>query len=165
RPAAGPEAGARLDAARERVARRQATLLAALVAGGPDPAGFDWGALNATRQALLGKRRSGVARRWPTLAAERGFADLFDIWAAARPPGGSFHDGLDFARAHPAILSTATRAELLYGRCAARRFAMILDGPGTGAEETLLALRAPGLGTLILRAPRRGRRRETPAAP
>jgi len=144
-----------LAGARARLAAGQSALLAALVAGGADPAGFDRDALAATRQALIDKRRSGVARRWPALAMEPGFAAAFAAWAAARPPAGSFDDGLAFGRARPADLSPAARAELLYGRCAARRLAVVLDRAEDG--DTLLALRTPVLGTLILRTP--GRRR------
>ncbi|WP_198946294.1 hypothetical protein [Pseudofrankia asymbiotica] len=157
--AAGPAPAPPVDEARARLAARQTDLLAALVAGGPPPAGFDHGGLDATRRSLLGKRRAGVARRWPALAAEAGFAELFDAWAAGRPPAGSFHDGLEFARAHPAILSTETRAALLYGRAAGRRLSVIIDRPAGGDAEgggTLIALRAPALGTLILRRPTAG---------
>ncbi|MDT3445489.1 MULTISPECIES: hypothetical protein [unclassified Pseudofrankia] len=164
-PAGAPPGSApapTVDEARARLTARQADLLTALVAGGQDPVGFDRGTLDATRQALLAKRRAGVARRWPVLASERGFAELFDVWAAARPPAGSFDDGLAFARAHPAFLSTATRAELLYGRVGERGLAAIVDRSEGGDADgggTLLALRAPGLGTLILRAPHRRARR------
>jgi len=152
------EPASALDEARARLAVGQAELIAALVAGGRDPAAFDQGALDATRQALLGKRRAGVTRRWPALAAEPGFAELFDVWAAARSPAGSFHDGLAFARAHPAVVSTDTRAELLYDRAAGRRLTIIVDRAAGGDADRggmLVALRAPVLGTLILRAPRR----------
>ncbi|WP_232425344.1 hypothetical protein [Pseudofrankia inefficax] len=134
--------------ARERLAAGQAALLAALVDGGPDPAGFDQGALDATRRALLDKRRGDVARRWPALAAEPGFAGSFRAWAAGRPTEGSYADGLAFGLAHGADLSTDARRELLRARAQRRRFAVLVD---RGDGRTLVALRAPVLGTVIPR--------------
>ncbi|MBL7491644.1 hypothetical protein I6A60_14675 [Frankia sp. AgB1.9] len=133
------------------MAAGQAALLAALVAGGPDPAGFDRGALDASRQALLDKRRGDVARRWPALAAEPGFAALFVAWAAGRPPEGSYADGLAFGHARRADLGLDARCELLYARAARRRLVVLADRADGG---TLVALRAPVLGTVILRSPR-----------
>ncbi|MGC4854834.1 hypothetical protein ACLQ24_15940 [Micromonospora sp. DT4] len=83
------------------LAARQAELVAALVAGGPPPAGFAAGPLAAARAALLGKRAGEVARHWPLLAAGLGAAWLatFAGWAADRPTAGSLRDGWDLARA------------------------------------------------------------------
>jgi hypothetical protein len=74
--------------------------VAALVAGGELPAGFDPGRLAATRRALLRKRAGEVGAAWPLLAASLGddFVPRFSEWAAGRPPGGSAADGLAFAR-------------------------------------------------------------------
>ncbi|MFC3500269.1 hypothetical protein ACFOOK_04715 [Micromonospora krabiensis] len=83
------------------LAARQAELVAALVAGGPDPAGFAPVPLAAARAALLRKRAGDVARHWPLLAAALGahWPATFATWAAARPTGGSLRDGWDLARA------------------------------------------------------------------
>ncbi|MET8529790.1 hypothetical protein [Micromonospora sp. NPDC005172] len=87
-------------APRDDLAARQAELVAALVAGGPPPAGFAAGPLAAARAALLGKRAGEVARHWPLLAARLGAAWLstFAAWAADRPTAGSLRDGWDLAR-------------------------------------------------------------------
>ena len=84
----------------EELAAAQAALVAALVAGGPLPAGFDTTAVDATRRALLRKRAGEVATAWPLLAASLGtaFTREFMRWAAVRPPTGSTADGLAFAK-------------------------------------------------------------------
>ncbi|WP_435207508.1 hypothetical protein [Micromonospora sp. bgisy143] len=83
------------------LAARQAELVAALVAGGPPPAGFAAGPLAAARAALLHKRAGEVARHWPLLAAGLGAAwpATFADWAADRPTAGSLRDGWELARA------------------------------------------------------------------
>ncbi|MEU4338546.1 hypothetical protein AB0F59_28465 [Micromonospora lupini] len=83
------------------LAERQAELVAALVAGGPSPAGFAAGPLAAARAALRRKRAGEVARHWPLLAAGLGAAwpSTFVAWAAERPTAGSLRDGWDLARA------------------------------------------------------------------
>ncbi|GAA2195197.1 hypothetical protein [Micromonospora lupini] len=83
------------------LAERQAELVAALVAGGPAPAGFAAGPLAAARAALRRKRAGEVARHWPLLAAGLGAAwpSTFADWAAERPTAGSLRDGWDLARA------------------------------------------------------------------
>ncbi|MFG3420809.1 hypothetical protein ACIBTZ_04480 [Micromonospora sp. NPDC049460] len=82
------------------LAARQAELVAALVAGGPPPSGFDPAALAAARAALLRKRAGDVARHWPLLAAGLGtdWPATFARWAAGRPTAGSLRDGWDLAR-------------------------------------------------------------------
>lgn len=82
------------------LAERQAALVAALVAGGPVPAGFDPAALAAAGTALLRKRAGQVARHWPLLAAGLAprWPETFARWAAGRPTGGSLRDGWDLAR-------------------------------------------------------------------
>ncbi|WP_422735889.1 hypothetical protein ACN263_19915 [Micromonospora sp. WMMD729] len=82
------------------LAARQAELVAALVAGGPPPAGFAAGPLAAARAALLHKRAGEVARHWPLLAAGLGAAwpATFADWAADRPTAGSLRDGWELAR-------------------------------------------------------------------
>jgi len=154
-----------LASARARLGARQAELLTALVAGGTDPAGFERGALAATRHALIDKRRVGVARHWPALAAEPGFAAGFADWAAGRPPAGSHADGLAYGLAHRHDLSTSARVTLLLAQAAGHRFAAILDR--NRVNGSLLALRAPALGSVVLRSPARrpGSRRDTDAGP
>ncbi|GAA4577632.1 hypothetical protein GCM10023176_51520 [Micromonospora coerulea] len=82
------------------LAARQAELVAALVAGGPLPAGFAPAPVDAARRALLRKRGGDVARHWPLLAAGLGAAwpATFGGWAAGRPTNGSLRDGWDLAR-------------------------------------------------------------------
>ncbi|SCF01571.1 hypothetical protein GA0070607_4448 [Micromonospora coriariae] len=94
----GPSAAA--DPPTGRLAERQAELVAALVAGGPSPAGFAPAPLAATRAALLRKRAGEVARHWPLLAAGlgEGWPSTFAGWAANRPTAGSLRDGWDLAR-------------------------------------------------------------------
>ncbi|WP_341716740.1 hypothetical protein QQG74_22520 [Micromonospora sp. FIMYZ51] len=82
------------------LAERQAQLVAALVAGGPLPAGFAPAPLAAARAALLRKRAGEVARHWPLLAAGLGprWSATFAEWAADRPTRGGLRDGWDLAR-------------------------------------------------------------------
>ena len=84
----------------EDLAARQAALIAALVAGGELPAGFDPARVSAARHALLVKRAREVATAWPVLAVSlgAGWPDRFIAWAATRPPLGPQRDGQDFAR-------------------------------------------------------------------
>ncbi|MFI5957257.1 hypothetical protein [Cryptosporangium sp. NPDC051539] len=83
------------------LAAAQAALVAALVAGGPLPAGFDSRRVDAARRALLRKRAGEVAKAWPLLAGGLGpdYLPRFTQWAGGRPPAGSHADGLAFAQA------------------------------------------------------------------
>ncbi|HEY0816941.1 MAG TPA: hypothetical protein VGE11_27005 [Pseudonocardia sp.] len=96
------------------LAERQAALVAALVAGASDPAGFDPARLTATRRALLRKRAGAAARAWPALATFFGdrWASTFAAHHAGRPPGGALRDGWDLARALRAELTADAAAEL-----------------------------------------------------
>lgn len=98
------------------LARRQAELVAALVAGAPVPPGFDAARVGAAQRALLHKRAGEVARSWPMLAASAGdkWPREFAQWAAGRAPQGSFRDGWDLARAWSAAgrLTGPAAAEL-----------------------------------------------------
>lgn len=89
------------DAAREALARAQAALVAALVAGQEAPRGFDRERLRIQESSLISKRRRTVARLRPDLAAllGDGFAGEFDAYARGRPKpqGGSHADARDFA--------------------------------------------------------------------
>ena len=82
-----------------RLADRQALLVAALVAGGPLPEGFDRARLAAASAALRRKRAQEAARAWPMLAAAFGplWPGAFANWAAGRPPRGGWLDGFGFA--------------------------------------------------------------------
>ncbi|MGE3286631.1 MAG: DUF692 family multinuclear iron-containing protein [Pseudonocardia sp.] len=86
---------------RATLAAAQARLLDALVAGAPDPPGFDPHRLDATRAALLRKRAGEVARAWPSLAASLGerWPAAFAAHATGRSPKGALRDGWDLARA------------------------------------------------------------------
>lgn len=81
------------------LAARQAALVAALVAGGPLPDGFDPRTVGIAAQALRSKRAGEVARAWPALAASLGdeWPKRFMEWAHGRTPGGSLLDGWAFA--------------------------------------------------------------------
>ena len=132
-------------ASREDLAAAQAALVAALVAGGPPPSGFDTARLGAASRALLRKRAGEVARAWPYLAADQGprWAAVFAGWAHGRPTRGAWLDGWDFARAHRAGLGPAATLELL--RCEA---AWRHDGAGDPERRRLRLMRAPG-GVLV----------------
>jgi hypothetical protein len=88
-------------AARERLARAQTGLLASLVAGAPDPDGFDCDRLEVQRRALAGKRADVVAKvapELPLILGESDFRSLFVAYARTRPmTGGYRRDALDFA--------------------------------------------------------------------
>lgn len=98
----------------EALAAAQRALVAALVAGGPLPPGFDAERVGAASRALLRKRAGEVARVWPATAAAHGpgWADEFARWASGRPTRGSWRDGWDFARAHRDALPPAAAREL-----------------------------------------------------
>jgi hypothetical protein len=83
------------------LAARQAELVAALVAGGADPPGFDPARLDATRRALLRKRAGEAARVWPMLAGSFGkeWPAVFGEHRSGHPPVGALRDGWDVALA------------------------------------------------------------------
>ncbi len=89
------------EAARQRVGRAQAELLAALVAAGPVPAGFDTRRLEVQARALRAKRADVVAKVAPELPQILGAAEyrrLFAAYATGRPLAGNHRwDALDFA--------------------------------------------------------------------
>ncbi|WP_220504365.1 hypothetical protein [Microbispora sp. H13382] len=86
--------------ARAALAAAQAELVAALVAGGRVPDGFDPGRLAVQARGLLAKRCGSVARAAPDLAEALGaeFAGLFAAYAAGnvKPEGGPRADARDF---------------------------------------------------------------------
>lgn len=88
--------------ARHALAARQGAVVAALVAGGPAPAGFEDGRLDATVAVLRHKRRREVASRLPETVRALGprFDDLFARHADRHPPrGDSRADAVAFVRA------------------------------------------------------------------
>ncbi|WP_188192582.1 hypothetical protein [Nonomuraea sp. SYSU D8015] len=87
--------------ARQRLAEAQARLVAALVAGGDLPEGFDGERMRAQAASLVAKRRGIVARIRPDAAIAAG-ADLaaeFAAYARSRsaPPSNYRTDADDFA--------------------------------------------------------------------
>ena len=68
------------------LAARQAALVAALVAGAPDPPGFDPARLAAARRALLRKRAGEAAKHWPAARREPRATLVGRVRRAARRP-------------------------------------------------------------------------------
>ncbi|MCW2862062.1 MAG: hypothetical protein JWP48_3770 [Actinoallomurus sp.] len=130
---------------REDLAAAQAALVAALVAGGPTPAGFDPIRVAAAARALMGKRAGEVARAWPSLAAVHGarWMAVFAEWARDRPARGARLDGWDFARAHRDSLPPAAALELLMWEAAWRQ-----SGDGAPRRRHFSTSTAPG-GVLV----------------
>jgi len=97
----GRDAEPSVQAARESLRAAQGALLAALVAGGGVPEGFDEERVRIQAHSLVAKRRGLVARRRPDLVRSLGpdFAAAFAAYAAGRPKpgGGSQADARDFA--------------------------------------------------------------------
>jgi hypothetical protein len=122
------------------LAARQAALVAALVAAGDVPDGFDPALVRATRTALLRKRAGEVAAAWPVLAAAFGprWTVEFGTWAAGRPPGGAFRDGMEFARWLGSSLPPLAHEELAVRVAARTRFA------GVGRVGRVLAVQVLG---------------------
>ncbi|MFI9362387.1 hypothetical protein ACIG5E_15250 [Kitasatospora sp. NPDC053057] len=79
-------------AARERLARRQEELLAALVAGGPVPPGFDPDQVRAQSTGLAAKRRDTTAKIAPDLPRLLGaqYGPLFLGYARTHPQTGGY---------------------------------------------------------------------------
>ncbi|WP_415949039.1 DUF692 domain-containing protein [Streptomyces sp. KLOTTS4A1] len=104
-PAAAPAApaaptGESTEAARDRLALAQTSLLSALVAGTPAPEGFDRRRLAVQSRALTAKRADVVAKVAPELPVILGDAYRADFIAYARlrpMTDGYRHDALDFA--------------------------------------------------------------------
>ncbi|MEJ2886263.1 hypothetical protein [Actinomycetospora aeridis] len=99
---------------REDLARRQAELLAALVAEGPVPDGIDPARVGLEAEALRAKRRRALARLLPADVHTALGGDLtrhLDAWITAHPraTGTSMRDDAD-------ALVAALRAQGLLGR-------------------------------------------------
>ncbi|MFJ4876376.1 DUF692 family multinuclear iron-containing protein [Streptomyces sp. NPDC088745] len=107
------------EAARGGLAIAQASLLEALVAGGPVPEGFDGPRIRVQARALVAKRAGIVAKVAPELPRilGDGFRPAFVAYARPRPLcGGYRRDALDFA-AHALLhadLDPARRRELTH---------------------------------------------------
>lgn len=104
-PPPAPDTGSALpvsiDAARLRLARAQNGLLAALVAGGPVPPGFDPERIRVQSRALAGKRGEVTAKVAPELPVILGkrFRPSFLAYALAHPnPGRARADAMAFAQ-------------------------------------------------------------------
>ncbi|MDG4765557.1 hypothetical protein O7632_15840 [Solwaraspora sp. WMMD406] len=126
------------------LAAAQRALVAALVHGAADPAGFDQSRLAVARAALLRKRAGEVARHWPLLAAALGprWPADFVTWAAARSPDGGWRDGWDFARA---LADAGALPRLAAGELAEREAGWRYDGRSAPRTRRLPALRrVPG---------------------
>ena len=130
------------------LAARQAELVAALVAGGPDPAGFDADRLAVARRALLRKRAGEVAAVWPLLATSprMDWSATFTAFAASRAPAGALRDGWDLARElhRRSGLGDAAAVEL-----AEREVAWRYDGRGDPRSRCGPAVRWAG-GLVVL---------------
>jgi hypothetical protein len=128
---------------REDLSRRQAALVAALVAGADMPEGFDAARVRATEEALLRKRAGEVGTRWPTLVGQLGpqWSAEFAAWARGRPPRGSWRDGWDFAR-HLAAAGRLGPAAA--GDLAAAEVRYAYDGVAVPRRRRLPALRRIG---------------------
>ncbi|MFF1924944.1 DUF692 domain-containing protein [Streptomyces sp. NPDC058221] len=99
-PDRGRRPGADTDAARDRVAVAQTSLLSALVAGTPAPEGFDHHRLGVQSRALAAKRADVVAKVAPELPEILGqdYRDAFLGYARSRPMSAGYRrDALDFA--------------------------------------------------------------------
>ncbi|MET9513771.1 DUF692 family multinuclear iron-containing protein [Streptomyces sp. NPDC002994] len=97
---APPRRDPELTGARTRLALAQASLLSALVAGTPVPAGFDSARLRVQSRALAGKRADVVAKVAPELPDILGAAyrAAFLAYAKSRPMAAGYRrDALDFA--------------------------------------------------------------------
>ncbi|MER7751728.1 hypothetical protein [Kitasatospora sp. NPDC097643] len=79
-------------AAREELARQQEALLAALVAGGPVPPGFDPAQVRAQSTGLAAKRRDTAAKVAPELPRLLGprYGPLFLGYARRHPQTGGY---------------------------------------------------------------------------
>jgi len=119
------------------LAEQQEALVAALVAGGAVPEGFNPHLVLAASTALLRKRSGEVAAAWPLMAAAYGpaWTSTFSDWARGRPPNGSLRDGWDFARQAGSGLPPLAQREL-----AEREARMRYDGTSAPRPRRLARL-------------------------
>lgn len=139
------------DAARRRLAGAQSALLAALVAGGPVPAGFDRDRLRVQSRALIAKRASvvaGIAPELPSVLGDR-YRPAYFSYARDRPMTGGYRpDAMHFV-AHllenDRSLSRAERRRLrrwYRARSGEAPRGWGLAGPGAFLARPLHSLRA-----------------------
>jgi hypothetical protein len=87
---------------RSKLAAEQAALVESLAGRSPAPTGFNAEHVATAAASLLAKRRRGVEKTWPGLAASLGdrFHAVFAEYASAcpLPADGSHADGRHFAR-------------------------------------------------------------------
>jgi hypothetical protein len=134
-----------LAAARERLAQRQASLLSALVAGTPAPAGFDRARLRVQARALAAKRADVIARIAPELPRIMGaeYRREFLAYAAMHPlTGGYRQDALAFARQ---LLDAGKPADS-HARRELRHWWRQRSGPGSHRSRELLRRARTALG-------------------
>lgn len=112
--------------ARPSLAGRQAALVRALVAGGPEPVGFDPERLAVTALALRRKRARVVAHVWPALRSLPDFEARYARWADCRTPGSVTDDGVAFALSLGPELPGPVAVELVAAR--RRRWVRTRDG-------------------------------------
>jgi hypothetical protein len=112
-----------LAAARSVLAARQQELIAALVADGPVPDGFDPARVAAVRLGLARKRLGGVGQHFPALAAavraDPALWRSYVAWHLSHPPrpqAGYFADGaalVDYLDQGGLLPAAATREALM----------------------------------------------------
>jgi len=137
--------------ARERLAQAQRELVRALGVGGPVPEGFDAERVHEAARSLMNKRRRGVERSWPRLAAALGedFRSRFEAWARTHPLGveaSTLADGRRFAQA---LLDAGDFPD------AAREELFTFDVRFRLGEDSLLPRSGPGLKAARLGTPSR----------
>ncbi|MCD0483081.1 hypothetical protein LO771_11870 [Streptacidiphilus sp. ASG 303] len=141
--------------ARTRLAHRQAELLAALVAGGPLPDGFDAAQVRVQAAGLAAKRRDTVAKVAPELPVllGGGFAPAFRRYAEGSALSGGYRaDALAFARW---ALDHADGMTKRQRRALERWYA---DRAGPAPRRTVRALLGSLPGSLAGPSPRPGGR-------
>jgi hypothetical protein len=168
-----------MEAAREKMAARQADLVRALVAKGPIPAGFDQDRVKTLARTLVNKRRQALARAWPALVRILGdpYVERFTTFAQDHPipaSGSPLEDGRQFLRwlESQGPLADAARIEALafdlhfyatpLGLRRRRGFGVKMARMRE-AKVLVIALRLPWLGERWLRLPLGfGRTQKTP---
>jgi len=136
----------------DRLAARQREVMAALVAGGPVPAGFDGARLEETGASLARKRFGVMRRAWPRTVESlgEGARTLFEEFARSHPlrddppDGPEEPDGLAFTG------WLAVRGQLPDAGCRERARCRLHRGERVVLERTsagwLVGVRCPGLG-------------------
>ncbi len=136
------------EVGRAELAARQAELVAALVADGPLPSGFDPARVDAAATALLRKRAGEVGEAWPLLAAALGprWKAQFVAWARGRVRTGSFADGFAFARE---LSAAGTLPALAQDELAEREALWAYDGVGAPVPRRWPSVRRTSHGAVL----------------